>query len=113
MTGVTVTGMSAGRRKRTSMRRTAALPIAIVSVLALGACGGSSGDSPASAPTPTADVGKASGVTPVDDATLAAANSEGEVLLYTNAEDQQMAPIKKAFEQAFPQIKLRSLALGD
>jgi iron(III) transport system substrate-binding protein len=97
------------------MRRTAVLPLAIAAALALGACGGSSDDTASSAPTPepTADVGDPSAVTPVDDATLEAAQEEGEVLLYTNAEDQQMTPLKKAFEKAFPDLTLRSLPLGD
>jgi iron(III) transport system substrate-binding protein len=97
------------------MRRTAVLPLAIAAALALGACGSSSDDASTAASTPeaTADVGDASAVTPVDDATLEAAKGEGEVLLYTNAEDQSMAPIKKAFEQAHPELTLRSLSLGD
>ena len=95
------------------MRRTALLPLALVAVLALGACGSSGEDEAASEPTETADVGRASAVTPMDDATIAAAEEEGEVLLYTNAEDQQIAPVKKAFEQAYPGITLRSLSLED
>lgn len=95
------------------MRRTAVLPLAAAAALALGACGSSGDSSSSSTPAPTADIGEASEVTPVDDATLEAANEEGEVLLYTNAEDQQIAPIKKAFEAAFPEITLRSLSLGD
>jgi len=96
------------------MRRTAALSLAIATALALGACGSSSDDE-ATTPTPsaTADVGEASEVTPVDEATLEAARAEGEVLLYTNAEDQQMAPLAKAFGKAYPGITLRSLPLGD
>lgn len=98
------------------MRRTAVLPLALAAVLALGACGSSGDDTSSSAApstTASADVGDASAVTPVDDATLAAAEEEGEVLAYVNAEDQQMAPIKKAFEAAYPGITLRSLTLGD
>lgn len=96
------------------MRRTAVLPLALTAVLALGACGSSGEEaSPAPSPTVSADVGDASAVTPVDDATLEAAQEEGEVLAYVNAEDQQMAPIKKAFEAAYPGITLRSLTLGD
>ncbi|MEV5504239.1 hypothetical protein AB0M50_53435, partial [Nonomuraea fuscirosea] len=94
------------------MRRTAFLPLALAATLT-SACGSPAGDAPAAEPTATADVGKASAVTPVDDATLKAAQAEGEVLLYTNSEDQQMAPLVKAFEQAFPGIKLRSLTLGN
>lgn len=94
------------------MRRTAVLPLAIAAALALGACGSSSEDA-TSTPTATADVGEASAPTPLDDATIAAAREEGEVLLYTNAEDQQMGPLSKAFAKAYPGIKLRSLSLGD
>jgi iron(III) transport system substrate-binding protein len=96
------------------MRRTALLPLALAGALALTGCG-SSAEEPdsGSTPSPTADVGDPSAVTPLDDETVAAAQEEGEVLLYTNAEDQQMAPIKKAFEAANPGITLRALALGD
>ncbi|UMG94083.1 extracellular solute-binding protein [Nocardioides sp. TF02-7] len=96
-----------------SLRRTAVLPLAAAAALALGACGSSGGASSSSTPAPTADVGEASAVTPVDDATLEAAYEEGEVLMYTNAEDQQIAPVKEAFEAAHAEITLRSLALSD
>lgn len=96
------------------MRRTAFLPLAAAAVLLLGACGSSADDDPPSSePTATADVGEASGVTPVDDEILAAAEEEGEVLLFTNAEDEQMAPIRDAFSAAYPEIEIRSLTLGD
>ncbi|GAA0973036.1 ABC transporter substrate-binding protein [Acrocarpospora macrocephala] len=95
------------------MRRTAFPPLALAATLTLAACGSSAGDTAATTPTATANVGRASAVTPVDDATLKAARAEGEVLLYTNAEEQQMAPVVKAFEKAYPGITLRSLALGN
>lgn len=100
------------------MRRTALLPLAVAGALSLavGLAGcGSSGDdnSSTTTPAPTADVGDASVVTPLEDAVVEQAREEGEVLLYTNAEDQQMAPIKKAFETAYPEITLRSLPLDD
>lgn len=95
------------------MRRTAVLPLAITATLALAACGSSADSSSSSTPTATADVGTASAVTPVDDETLAAAEKEGEVLLYTNADNQLMAPVKEAFEAAYPKITLRSLPLDD
>jgi iron(III) transport system substrate-binding protein len=97
------------------MRRTAPLPLAVSAVavaVALAACGAPAAQAP-TAPAPTADIGVASAVTPLDVATVDAARAEGEVLLYTNAEDQQMAPIKEAFERANPGIVLRSLPLGD
>jgi iron(III) transport system substrate-binding protein len=95
------------------MRRTALLPLAAAAV-ALAACGSPAATTPsATTPAPTADIGVASPVTPLDAAVIEAARQEGEVLLYTNAEDQQMAPIKEAFERANPGITLRSLALGD
>ncbi len=99
------------------MRRTAALPLATVALTlaaSLAACGSSSDDTDAATtPSATVDVGAASAVTPVDDATLEAAKKEKEVLLYTNAEDQQMTPVRKAFEKAFPGMTLRSLPLDD
>ncbi|MFG1922798.1 ABC transporter substrate-binding protein [Cryptosporangium sp. NPDC048952] len=95
------------------MRRTALLPLALTAALTLAACGSNAGDSTTSQPSATADVGQASAVTPVDAATLAAAKKEGEVLLYTNSEDQQMTPLIKAFEAANPGIKVRSLTLGN
>ncbi|WP_051570915.1 ABC transporter substrate-binding protein [Cryptosporangium arvum] len=85
----------------------------VVLVLALAACGSNAGRSTTPSPSATADVGRASAVTPVDDATLAAAREEGEVLLYTNSEDQQMTPVVKAFEAAHPGIEVRSLTLGN
>lgn len=97
------------------MRRTALLPLALLGAIALAGCGSSADEasSGSSSPSPTADVGDASAVTPLDDATIAAAQEEGEVIAYVNAEDQQMAPLKKAFETANPGITLRSLTLGD
>jgi iron(III) transport system substrate-binding protein len=96
------------------MKRTALLPLGfVVAAVSLAACGEPGGDTASSTPTTTADVGQASAVTPPDPAVLEAARSEGEVLLYTNAEDQQMTPVRTAFEAAYPGIKLRSLALGD
>lgn len=96
------------------MRRNAlvALALALACSTALAACGGSADgvDKPSG---PTADVGDASAVTPLDDAVIQKARDEKEVLLYTNAEDQQMAPIRRAFEKAYPGITLRALALGD
>ncbi|GAA0253677.1 ABC transporter substrate-binding protein [Cryptosporangium japonicum] len=85
----------------------------VVLVLALAACGSNAGESTTSAPPATADVGRASAVTPVDAATLTAAGREGEVLLYTNSEDQQMAPLVKAFQADHPDIRVRSLTLGN
>ena len=95
------------------MKRTALLPLAIAGVMALTACGETGEAQGSSKPTATADVGQASAVTPLDDETIAKAESEGEVLMYTNAEDQQIAPLKKAFEEAYPEIELRSLPLSD
>jgi iron(III) transport system substrate-binding protein len=96
------------------MRRTALLPLAAAAAIALASCGSSAEDTPSTTiPAPTADIGVASEVTPLDNAVIEAARGEGEVLLYTNAEDQQMAPIKEAFEQAYAGITLRSLPLGD
>ncbi|MEV0388148.1 extracellular solute-binding protein [Nonomuraea sp. NPDC050643] len=94
------------------MRRTAFLPLALAAALTA-ACGSPAGDTASTTPKATANVGQASAVTPVDDATLKAARAEGEVLLYTNSEEQQMTPLVKAFEKAHPGITLRSLTLGN
>ena len=98
------------------MRRSTlpSLVLVATSALALAACASSPSDDASSQPTPTTsvDAGDPSAVTPVDDATLAAAQEEGEALLYTSADDQIMAPIAKAFEKATG-IELRSLSLGD
>ncbi|MCO1659002.1 ABC transporter substrate-binding protein [Pseudonocardia humida] len=96
------------------MRRTALLPLALAAAVVLAGCGSpAAGTTSPTTPAPTADIGEASPVTPLDDTVVEAARAEGEVLLYTNAEDQQMAPIKEAFEAAHPGIVLRSLPLGD
>lgn len=95
------------------MRRFPLLAVSMTAALTLGACGGSSDDTATSTPTATADVGQASAVTSVDDKTLEAAEQEGSVLLYSNAEDQQLRPVKAAFEKAFPAITLRTLSLDD
>jgi iron(III) transport system substrate-binding protein len=88
--------------------------LTLAAAVALAGCGGPApGTTSPTTPAPTADIGEASAVTPLDDAVVEAARAEGEVLLYTNAEDQQMAPIKQAFERANPGITLRSLPLDD
>jgi iron(III) transport system substrate-binding protein len=95
------------------MLRTALLPLALAVALSLAACGSSAGDTTSAEPSATADVGQASAVTPVDAATLKAARAEGEVLIYTNSEEQQMTPVIEAFEKANPGITVRSLTLGN
>lgn len=98
------------------MRRSVLPPLVLLatSALVMTACSSSPSEEASSQPTPTTsvDAGDASEVTPVDDEVLAAAQEEGEALMYTNADDQIMAPIAKAFEQETG-IKLRSLSLGD
>lgn len=42
----------------------------------------------------------------------AAAKKEGSLVLYTNADDSQIAPLVKAFNKAHPEIKVKSLSLG-
>ncbi len=79
----------------------------------LAACGTSAGGGAPAAATSKVDVGKASAVTPVDAATLARARKQGSVLLYTNADEQQMKPISQAFEAKYPYLKLRVLNMND
>ncbi|MVZ99771.1 extracellular solute-binding protein [Actinomadura sp. LD22] len=92
--------------------RIAATATAVAGVLALAGCGesGSGSASPPSS-TPSADVGTPSAVTPPAPDVLAAAEKEGSVLLYTDADDQLTDPIRKAFEKKYPKIKVRVLSL--
>ncbi|MFJ4840164.1 ABC transporter substrate-binding protein [Streptomyces sp. NPDC088746] len=94
-----------------SLPRACALTAACALVLT--ACGGSTGTSGSATPTSTVDVGKAAPVTPLDAATVARAEKQGSVLLYTNADADQMAPLTKAFEAKYPGIKVRVLNMTD
>jgi iron(III) transport system substrate-binding protein len=89
------------------------LALGAVCALGLVACGGSPAASPSAGPSSPVDVGAASAVTPVDAATIAAAEKEGSVLLYTNADEQLMKPVAAAFKAKYPGIQLRVLDLGD
>ncbi|MFI5960485.1 extracellular solute-binding protein [Cryptosporangium sp. NPDC051539] len=95
------------------MKRTAVAPFVLATALVLAACGSNAGSPTSAGPSATADVGRAATVTPVDAGVLQAARTEGEVLLYTNSEEQQMTPMIKAFEAANPGIEVRSLTLGN
>jgi iron(III) transport system substrate-binding protein len=79
----------------------------------LAACGTSPGGGAPAGATSRVDVGRASAVTPVDAATLARARKQGSVLLYTNADEQQMKPISQAFTAKYPYLKLRVLNMND
>ncbi|SFO54069.1 MULTISPECIES: ABC transporter substrate-binding protein [Actinomadura] len=92
--------------------RIAAAATAAAGVLALTGCGGSGDGSASPTSTPLADVGTASPVTPPAADVLAAAEKEGSVLLYTDADDQIMDPIRKAFEKKYPKIKVKVLSLN-
>ncbi|MFJ8785256.1 MULTISPECIES: ABC transporter substrate-binding protein [unclassified Streptomyces] len=90
-----------------------ACALAAACAVVLTACGSSAGTSGSATPTASVDVGKASPVTPLDAAVTARAKKQGSVLLYTNADAQQTAPITKAFEAKYPGIKLRVLNMND
>ncbi|MFJ4334025.1 MULTISPECIES: ABC transporter substrate-binding protein [unclassified Streptomyces] len=90
-----------------------ACALAAACAVVLTACGGSPGTGGSATPTASVDVGKASSVTPLDEATTARAEKQGSVLLYTNADADQMAPITKAFEAKYPAIDLRVLNMND
>ncbi|MFD7898266.1 ABC transporter substrate-binding protein [Streptomyces sp. NPDC059743] len=97
-----------------------AIALTVTCALGLAACGTSSGtssggrsDGPSATPSSGVDVGKASAVTPVDGATLAKAKEQGSVLLYSNADEQQMKPVIDAFEAKYPAIDLRVLNMND
>jgi iron(III) transport system substrate-binding protein len=55
--------------------------------------------------TPSASTALSAGV-------QAAAKKEGGLVLYTNADDEQVAPLVKAFNKGHPDIKVKSLSLG-
>ncbi len=94
-----------------SLSRAGALAAACAVVLT--ACGGSTGTAGPATPTPSVDVGRASPVTPLDAATVARAEKQGSVLLYTNADADQTAPLAKAFEAKYPRIDVRVLNMND
>ncbi|WP_328491967.1 extracellular solute-binding protein [Streptomyces sp. NBC_00414] len=94
-----------------SLPRACALAAACAVVLT--ACGGSTGTDGSATPTSTVDVGKAAPATPLDAATVARAEKQGSVLLYTNADADQMAPLTKAFEAKYTGIKVRVLNMND
>jgi iron(III) transport system substrate-binding protein len=94
-----------------SLSRACALAAACAVVLT--ACGGSADTNGSAKPTSSVDVGKAAPVTPLDAATIARAKKQGSVLLYTNADADQMAPLTKAFEAKYAGIKVRVLNMND
>ncbi|MHC3472587.1 ABC transporter substrate-binding protein [Streptomyces sp. 7R007] len=95
----------------TSRSRACILTAACAVVLT--ACGGTPDVGGSTAPTSSVNVGKAAPLTPLDAATIARARKQGSVLLYTNADADQTAPIAKAFEAKYPGIKLHVLNLND
>ncbi|MFE5138513.1 ABC transporter substrate-binding protein [Streptomyces fagopyri] len=58
-------------------------------------------------------MGKAAPATPLDPKTIARAEDQGSLLLYTNADADQMAPLTKAFEAKYAAIKVRVLNMND
>ncbi|WP_327579056.1 ABC transporter substrate-binding protein [Streptomyces sp. NBC_00145] len=69
---------------------------------------GSAGQSPSSA---TNDV--SAPLTPVDAKLLAAAEKEGSLLIYGEANDNAMKPVVDAFEDQYPKIKAKYLSLHE
>jgi len=76
-------------------------------VLALAACGTS-----APADQPQAQVRANATFTPVGDDVIAAAKTEQPVLVYGNANDEQMQPVIQAFQTKYPGITVKYLPLG-
>lgn len=91
----------------------AAVAVVALSLLGLSACGSDSDGDTVAGPQSTVDPGEASAVTPVSDDIIAAGQDEGEVLIYTNADEQIMRPLIEGFEKKYPEIKIRSLDLSD
>lgn len=90
----------------------------LIAALALGtaACGDDDADTAAagkdtstSAPV---DTGEAKPDVPVDQAIADAAKEEGTVLVYTNANEEQTAPLAASFEKAYPGVKVKTLSLN-
>ncbi|PSM45016.1 hypothetical protein C6Y14_02675 [Streptomyces dioscori] len=96
-----------------SLPRARVCALAAACMVVLAACGGSTGTDGSAKPTSSVDVGKAAPVTPLDAATVARAQKQGSVLLYTNADADQMAPLTKAFEAKYDGIKVRVLNMND
>jgi iron(III) transport system substrate-binding protein len=84
--------------------------------LAGAGCGSSSSDDDTStasgAVTATTAAAAAGDGTSVSAEIQAAAEKEGGLVLYTNADDEQIAPLVKAFNKSHPGIKVKSLSLG-
>ncbi len=84
----------------------------LAAALVLSACGGGDAAEPAAEPRASFDPGSASSVTPVDDAVVSAAQQEKTVLVYGNANDENMTPVVEAFQAKYPGIKISYLSLG-
>lgn len=91
----------------------AAAAVAVVSLISLAACGGGTEDPGAAGPTSDVDSGEAAPPTPVSDEIVAAAEEEGSVLLYSNANEEVMAPLAAGFSKKYPNIEVRNLDLED
>ncbi|WP_194280438.1 ABC transporter substrate-binding protein [Streptomyces fagopyri] len=90
-----------------------ACALAAACTVVLTACGGSTDTNGSAKPTSAVDVGKAAPATPLDPKTIARAKDQGSLLLYTNADADQMAPLTKAFEAKYAGIKVRVLNMND
>lgn len=89
------------------------LPV-LATVLAVSSCSSGGDDAAPGDSTqarPSYDVGEQSEATPLDDETIAAAEDEGTVVLYTNANDTQLQPLVAGFTAAYPGIAVQALSL--
>jgi iron(III) transport system substrate-binding protein len=97
-----------------------ATALTLAAALAAAGCGSSSDDAsngdtgaaPAATGAATTASPAAGSATPVAADIAAAAKKEGSIVLYTNADDEQIAPLVKAFNKTNPDIKVKSLSLG-
>ncbi|WP_214402216.1 ABC transporter substrate-binding protein [Pseudonocardia lacus] len=95
-------------------RKRATHVVATAGLIVLTACSpGSSGESAPAGPVSTADSGPASAVTPISDEIIAAAEQEGSVLLYSNANPEVFQPLADGFAAKYPNIEVRNLDLDD
>lgn len=97
---------------RTVTPRTLATTLVGVAAIFASACGGAAQPSPSAAPTTAATSAATTAPTAaakpgeLDADTIAKAKKEGSVVLYTSLQTEDAEPLIKAFQQAFPEIKV-------
>jgi len=99
---------------RTTTPRSLAIALTAVAAIIAGACGGAAQPSPSATVAPTTGATTAPTTAPtaatkpgeLDAATVTKAKSEAKVVLYTSLQTEDATPVIKAFEKAYPEIKV-------